>query len=368
MGILAATGGASVLLFSFAAGVIVDRVHRRPIMIAADFGRALLLASLPFLAFVHLLSIWHLIVVAACAGILTVLFDVAYQSYLPSLVKQDALLEGNRLLSMSAATAELVGPPLTGILVKALSAPIAILLDALSFVVSGLSALSIRQPEPASRSKSGESLCYEMSEGAKIILAHPTLRALLFRSVTAYLFLGPIVSFYILYAINVLHLSTVVLGIVIALGGAGSLIGGWFAGKIAERFSLNTSFFGSAVIIGLAQLLGPAASLSPRFAVLCLGIQQFVGDLAWTVYIVNETTLRQSIAPGHLLGRVNAAMQFASRGMLPLSALAAGFLGNAIGITNVLWLGSAGVLLSTIWLIPFVRPSEPSAKDSTSLP
>ena len=353
MGILAATGGASVLLFSFAAGVVVDRLHRRPIMIAADFGRALLLASIPVLAFMHLLSMWQLIAVAASAGILTVLFDVAYQSYLPSLVEQGALLEGNRLLSMSAATAELVGPPLTGILVKTLSAPIAILLDALSFLVSGQSARSIRRLETAPRPESGESLRNQMYAGATIILAHPMLRALLFRSVTAYLFLGPIFSFYILYAINVLHLSTVVLGIVIALGGDGSLIGGWFAGKITQRFSLGTSFFGSAVIIGVAQLFGPLASLSPRFAVLCLGIQQFVGDLAWTVYFINETTLRQTVAPGHLLGRVNAPVQFASRGMLPIGALAAGFLGNAIGIKNVLWLGSAGVLLSTVWLIPF---------------
>ncbi len=123
MGILAAIGGASVLLFSFAAGIVVDRVPRRPVMIAADLGRALLLASVPVFAFLHLLSITQLILVAACAGVLTVLFDVAYQSYLPSLIDSGELFEGNRLLSISAATAEILGPSLTGVLVKLLSAP-----------------------------------------------------------------------------------------------------------------------------------------------------------------------------------------------------------------------------------------------------
>ena len=129
MGILSATGGASVLLFSLWAGLIVDRVRRRPVMIAADIGRALLLSMIPVLALMHVLSIAHLIAIAACAGILTVLFDVAYQSYLPSLVGRDNLFEGNRLLSISSSTAEILGPSLTGVLVQLITAPIAILID-----------------------------------------------------------------------------------------------------------------------------------------------------------------------------------------------------------------------------------------------
>ena len=261
MGILAAIGGASVLLFSFAAGIIVDRVYRRPVMIAADLGRALLLASIPVCAFLHLLSIAQVILVAACAGVLTVLFDVAYQSYLPSLIQSCELLEGNRLLSISAATAEIVGPSLTGVLVKLLSAPIAVLLDALSFLVSGAATLSIRGQEPPPRISTHDSLKTEMLEGTKVILAHPILRALLFRSIVAFLFLGPMASFYILYAIRVLRFNTVVLGIAIALGGAGSLIGGISATHISKHLSIRTSFFGSALIVGCAQLLIPLASI-----------------------------------------------------------------------------------------------------------
>ncbi len=356
MGILAATGGASVLLFSLWAGIIVDRVRRRPVMIAADIGRALLLTCVPIFSMMHVLSIAHLIGIAACTGVLTVLFDVAYQSYLPSLVGTEDLFEGNRLLSISGSTAEILGPSLTGVLVQLITAPIAILLDALSFLVSGISVFIIRTPEPPAHATPHESLREELFGGMKTILEHPLLRALFFRSIILFLSMGlGMFTFYILYAIRILGLKPAALGVGIALGGAGSLVGGVFAGRIAKRLSLKSSFFASAIVIGVVQLLIPLASLTPRLGLLLICIQQFFGDFAFTIYYVNETTLRQSVAPPHLLGRVNAAIQLASRGMLPIGALAGGFLGGKIGITNTLWIGCAGVLLSTLCLLPVVR-------------
>jgi predicted MFS family arabinose efflux permease len=362
MGILSATGGASVLLFSLWAGVIVDRVRRRPVMIGADLGRALLLTSVPVLALLHTLSMVHLIAVAACTGVLTVLFDVAYQSYLPSLVGPEELFEGNRLLSISGSTAEILGPSLTGVLVQLITAPIAILLDALSFLVSGVSVWLIGKPEPAAHAVTHESLREEALGGMKTILAHPLLRALLFRSITAFLAMGlALNSFYVLYAIRVLGFKPASLGIAIALGGAGGLIGGLVSNRIARLVPLKFSFFGSALMIACFQSLVPLASVVPRFSLLLICLQQFFGDFAWTIYYVNETTLRQSVAPAHLLGRVNAAIQLASRGMLPIGALAGGFLAGKIGIVNTLWIGAAGVLLSTLWLLPVTRSSSTSA-------
>ena len=363
MGILSAAGAASVLLFSLFAGVIVDRVRKRPVMIAADVGRALLLGAIPVLALSHLLSISALIVVGATAGVLTVLFDVAYQSYLPVLVAREDLLEGNRLLSIASSTAELIGPAVTGLLVQIITAPLAILLDAVSFLISALSIWSIRIPEPEPLSASGPSGLFpsleEMAQGFKTILAHPVLRALFYRSITAFLSMGALFSFYILYAIRVLKFSPVELGFAIALGGAGSLVGGFFAGRLARLIPLKLSFLISAVVIVAFQSLVPAASLFPRWGAAFLCIQQFFGDCAWTVYYVGETTLRQQVAPGHLLGRVNAAMQFASRGMLPIGALASGFLGNSIGIVPVLWIGWIGLSLSTFWLAPLLWLNDP---------
>jgi predicted MFS family arabinose efflux permease len=356
MGILSATGGASVLLFSLWAGILVDRVRRRPVMIAADLGRAALLSLIPIFALRHLLSIPLLIAIAAFTGVLTVLFDVAYQSYLPSLAATEELFEGNRLLSISASTAEILGPSLTGVLVQLITAPFAILLDALSFLVSAFSVSMIRKPEPPAHSVPHESLREEMLGGMKTILAHPLLRALFFRSITAFLSMGlGLFNFYVLYAIRILGLKPATLGVAIALGGAGSLVGGALAARIAKRISLKSSLMGSVLMMGCFQMLIPFASVTPRFALLCICLQQFFGDFAGTIYYVNETTLRQSVAPRHLLGRVNAAIQLASRGMLPIGALAGGFLGARIGITNTIWISTAGALASALWLVPVVR-------------
>jgi MFS family permease len=356
MGILSATGGASVLLFSLWAGLIVDRVRRRPVMIASDLGRGLLLASIPVLAMLHVLSMVHLIAVAACAGVLTVLFDVAYQSYLPSLVGANELFEGNRLLSISGATAEILGPSLTGVLVQLITAPIAILIDALSFVVSGISVWVIRMPEPPAHPTPHESLREEILGGMKVILAHSLLRALFFRSIAAFLAMGlGLFTFYVLYIIQILGLKPAEMGVAIAMGGAGSLVGGFLSKYIAARVPVKVSFCSTALLIGCFQALTPLASLVPRFALLLICLHQFFGDFAWTIYYVNETTLRQSVAPSHLLGRVNAAMQLASRGMLPIGALAGGFLGGRIGVVNTIWVGAIGVLLSTLLLVPVLQ-------------
>ena len=362
MGVLSATGGASVLLFSLWAGVIVDRVRRRPVMIAADLGRALLLSSIPVLALMHVLTIAHLITVAALTGVLTVLFEVAYQSYLPSLVGQDELFQGNRLLSISGSTAEILGPSMTGVLVQLITAPIAILLDACSFVVSAVSVWLIRMPEPPPHATPHENLRDEILGGMKVILAHSLLRALFFRSILAFLSMGlGLFTYYVLFAIRVLGMKPASLGVAIALGGAGSLIGGLFSARIAKRLPLKLSFFASAFLIGCFQFLTPLAALTPRFALLLVCSQQFFGDFAWTIYYVNETTLRQSVAPPHLLGRVNAAIQLASRGMLPIGALAGGFLGEKIGIANTLWIAAVGVLLSTLFLVPVLRTQQEAA-------
>jgi len=355
MGRLAAVGSAAVLLFSLAAGVIVDRTSRRTIMIGADLGRALLLGAVPILALTHALRMSHLITVAALAGVLTVLFDVAYQSYLPSLVAEEDLFEGNRLLTLSASTAEVIGPLTTGILVKLITAPIAILLDAISYLISAASvwAIGVREPRRI-RAVAHESAGTELLAGIQTVMAHFALRLLLFRSATAFLFMGGVFTFYALYPIRVLGLSTVSLGIAIACGGAGSVLGGMLAGRIAKVIHWKHSFPASALVIGITQVCMPLASVFPRLALLLLCAQQIIGDFAWTVYYVNETTLRQTVVSGELLGRVNAAMQFASRGMLSIGALAAGYIASRIGMVNTLWIGAAGVLLSVAWLAPLM--------------
>ena len=353
MGVLSAISSAAVFVFGLGAGILVDRWKKRPVMIAADLGRAGLLSLVPIAAAAQVLSIATLMIIAALAGTLTVLFDVAYQSYVPVLVKPQELLESNKRLSISSSAAEMLGPALAGVLVQAMTAPLAILLDAVSFLVSAFSVWAIRKPEAASQRRSENvPLLSEALDGVRFIWTHPALQALLLRSVTAFLAMGFIFPLYLLNAIRVVHLSISALGVSIALGGAGGLAGASLARRLSAKHGLGQTFWGTAVLVGCAQCLIPLSSQVPRLGFGCLCLQQFMGDMMWTIYIVNETTLRQLLAPEQVMGRVNAAMQLASRGMLPFGALCGGFLAERFGVALTLWVGAAGVLLSCLWLIP----------------
>lgn len=357
MGVLTSISTAAVLVFGLTAGVIVDRLRKRPVMIATDLGRATLLGLIPLAALTHRLTFGVLITVAALVGILTVHFDVAYQSYLPVLVEREEIFESNRRLSTTSSGAELLGPALAGVLVQAITAPLAILVDALSFLVSAGSVWSIRKPEPATHEHHAAPQLADSLEGLRFIWSHAALRALLLRSATTFLAMGLIFPLYLLNAIRIVHLSTSALGVCIALGGAGGLAGAWFSTRLARRHGHAATFFLSAVIGGLAQCFIPLSSQFPRIGLLFLCIQQFIGDMAFTLYIVNETSIRQVLAPPQVMGRVNSVMQMASRGMLPFGALSGGLLAQRYGVAPTLWVAAMGVLLSSLWLLPLLRHS-----------
>ncbi|MBC7924017.1 MAG: MFS transporter, partial [Bryobacteraceae bacterium] len=318
MGILAATGSASVLVFGLAAGVIVDRVRRRPVMIITDLLRAALLGTIPLAAYFGVLSLAHLLIVAALVGICTVLFDVSYQAYLPSLVGAESLFDDNRRLAMSASTAEILGPSMTGVLIQTITAPVAILVDAFSFLASAISIIAIRRPEPPPVPSQGLPTRAEIFEGARIIRSNPILLALAARAVTAFLFFGVYASLYLLFAVRELKLSTSALGITIALGGVGSFVGAYVSRYVSERFPVGQTFFTSALAIGLIGFCIPAAAHFPAYGMALLAAAQLFGDCAWTIYHVSESTYRQRVTDPGALGRVNAAMQLASRGMVPV--------------------------------------------------
>ena len=351
MGALTAIGAAAVLLFSLVAGIWVDRLRRRPILIAADLARAALLATIPLAAARNLLSMPQLYVVLALTGVLTVFFDVSYQSYLPSLVGRDQLLEGNSKLAMSSSAAEIAGPGLTGFLVQLISAPIAILFDAISFLFSALMVGLIRKPEPTPTRHVRKHWRTEIGVGLRFIAQQPILRALAARSATAYLFYGLIGPLYILYGIRELRLSPAAIGIAIAMGGVGSLIGSSLAPRIGRRLGLGKTFIAASVVIGITAFFIPLAHGSVWLAMTCLLVSQLFGDAAFSIYEVNELSLRQTLAPHDVLGRVNGAMQLLSLGVWPLAAMVGGVLAGAIGLRATLTIAASGVLLSSAWLI-----------------
>jgi MFS family permease len=250
MGFLAATGAASVLLFGLLAGVWADRIRRRPIMVAADLIRAALLATIPAAEFAHRLSMGQLYAVIALTGLCTVFFDVAYQSYLPSLVERQELVDGNSKLAQSAAIAEIAGPSLTGVLVQTITAPIAILFDAISFVISSVSVLVIRKPEPRPQPPTKKThLWDETVAGLRFVFAHPVLKPLAAFSACAYFSMGVLGPLYVLYAIRELWLPPAALGAVIAVGGVGAMLGATFARPIGEALGLGRTFVASIGVV-----------------------------------------------------------------------------------------------------------------------
>lgn len=352
MGLLAAVGGAPVLLTGLLAGVWVDRLKRRPILIAADIGRAILLGSIPAAAFLGILNVWQLYIVLALSGILTVLFDVAYVAYLPGLVERENIVEGNSKLALSGAAAEVAGPGLAGVLIQTVTAPIAILLDAISFLVSVLTLSLIRKPEPPP-APAGERkpIAHEIREGLRATWGNKVLRAFLLSAGTTSFFGSFFGALYTLYAIRELGLGPAALGVTIAMGGVGDLVGALLAARLVKRYGLGPTLIGSFALGGGAAFLIPFASGPVVVAVGFLMAAQLVGDMLQTVYAINEVSVRQSITPDRLLGRTNASIQMLSAGIGPVGALAAGVLGESIGLRPTLTIAAVGGLLAILWLV-----------------
>jgi MFS family permease len=350
MGILSGAGAAAILLFGLFAGAWADRLRRRPILIWTDLGRAAVLGTVPLAVALGRLNMSQLYLVAAASAVLTVFFDVSYQAYLPSLVSAENILEGNSKMTLSESIAGVVGPGLTGILVAAITAPMAILFDAASFVCSAISVWLIRTPEPRPIPSAAPHIGREIVEGLRASWHEPILRTLLLRSATAAIFLGFGGSLYILFAVRELRIGAVLLGAVIAVGGCSEVFGALAAERLVRRFGFGPTLIGAALLPAIAALLPPLAHGPVMLCAAILALGQ-LGDMAWSIYGINALTLRQAIAPSHVLGRVNSAAHLTFRGVLPAGALLGGALAQAIGLRTAMFVGAGGFLLSTMWLI-----------------
>lgn len=350
MGLLSGGVAAAVLVFGLFTGPWIDRLRRRPILIATDMARALLLATIPFAAWSGRLGMPLLYAVAAAAGVLSFVFDSAYQSYLPSLVKQDDLLDGNSKLAASEAVAEVSGPALSGILIFTLTAPIAILFDAISFLVSAASLGWIRRPEPRPEPHSDPNMLREIREGLHASWRDPVLRPMACRMAQAAYFGGFMGSLYIIFAIRELKLNPAQLGVVISVGGVAALVGTLLTQPLVRILGIGRTYIAGAIFGAFGMLFTALAHGPVWMCCLYLAAAQAC-DIGWPAANIAEVTIRQSIAPPAVLGRVNSAMQMLFRGLLPIGAFTGGALAQSIGIRPVLLIGAAGFLLSSAWLI-----------------
>ncbi len=352
LGILSALGSLPILVFGLLAGGWVDRLRRRPILIGADLGRALILGTIPLAAVLGMLRIEWLYVVAALTGILTIFFDVAYGTILPVLVPRHDLIEANSKLGTSSALAEIGGPSLAGFLVQLISAPFAILIDAVSFLLSALGIALIRTVEPPPPpAAERRPLRHDMAEGLRLVLRQPILRALAGSAATATFFGNFIGVLYSIYCVKELGIPPALVGVMIGLGGVGAFIGTLVTGPLTRRVGVGRSIIGAILFATVVNATIPLVWGPPLLVAGILMATQVIGDIAWPVHSINEQSLRQALVPDRLLGRANASMHFLIGGLAPLGALLGGVLGEEIGMRPTLWIAIGGLLLSTLWLI-----------------
>lgn len=356
MALLSASQMAPGLVAALAAGVWVDRLPRRPIMVAADLGRAGLLGWVFAAAVLDVLSMEQLYIIAFALGLLGTFFDVAYRSYLPALVEPQALMEGNAKLAASASVAEAGSFSVGGWIVQLASAQVAVFVDAVSFLVSAVSLGAIRAGEPPPVPKEErEGAFRETREGLAAILGDPLLRAVALANVSRHFAYGAIGAVILLFVTTgELGMQPGLVGVIFAVGGASSLLGAGIAGRASRRLGAGPAMITGLFVAGLAALCIPLAPDASIVGVTFLVAQQLFGDAASTVFDINEVSLRQSIVPGRLLGRVDASVRFASLGVMLVGALAAGVIASQVGLRAALFAGTSGMFAAA--LIAFLSP------------
>ena len=344
------------LLVGLVAGAWVDRLRRRPVMIATDLGRAILLASIPIAAIANALSLGQLIVVSFLVAILSTFFNSASVAYLPALVSRARIVAANSALSASESVAEFTGFAISGFLVQVLTAPIAIAVDAVSFVFSAFFLGTIRQAEPPPpKVADREPVLHEIREGIRLVAAQPILRALAAAHAGNHVLWGVFGATYLLFATNEIGLGPAAIGIVAALGGAGSFVGAALAPRLARRFGVGHTMVGGLIGMTLGSILIP---LAPGGAVVVgaafLIVQHLVGDASGSVDGVVEQSVTQSIVDDRILGRVNATVEFVTTVTALAGSVVGGVVAELFGLRAALVIGVLGGAASAliVWFSP----------------
>ncbi|MDX8053966.1 MFS transporter [Lentzea sp. BCCO 10_0798] len=349
LGLLSAAQTIGFLLIALPAGVLADRVRRRPVLIACDLLRAGLLALVPLLWWFDLLAFPQLLVVVFAAGLAQVVFDVTYQSYVPALVGRTALVTANGRLESSRSTAVAAGPALGGVLSQALGAANAVFLTSVGYLASAflLSRIPVVEERPVRAEK--RSLRTEIAEGLKFVLGNRLLRATTAAATIFNFSYGITQPLVVVLLVGELRLSESMVGLMLALAGVGGLIGALVAGRIADSIGRSRAIWVSEFACVPAFLLLPLTFPGWGLAFFAAGF--FLLHLILSVFNVSNLSFRQAICPDHLLGRMNASVRFLMWGALPLGAVVGGVLGTALGARWSLVIAAAGFLCAALVLL-----------------
>jgi MFS family permease len=343
------------LAIGLVAGAWVDRLRRRPVMIAADIGQAVILGSVPVAALMGWLSIPQLIAVALLASAFESGHNAADVAYLPTIVEREQIVDANSALTASRSVAEFSAFSISGFLVQIFTAPMAIAIDAVSFVVSALVLGTIRRPEAEPHPVAERApLLAEIRDGLRPITRSATLRAIAAASSGSHFLWGVFGSLYLLFASEELGLDPATIGLIAAIGGASSLVGAVLAGRLSRRLGIGpTILLGLVGFTAASALLPLAPAGAIAIAIVVLVIAQ-VGDLGATINEINELSLVQSIVPNNMLGRVSSSLEFLTHLWLLVGTIVGGVLGEWFGVRSAMWLGVLGGVVGIVflWLSP----------------
>lgn len=351
MGVLTAAATVPNLAIGLLAGVWVDRLpRRRPLLVATDLASAAALLSIPVAWWLGALTVTQLVVVELAVGCARVLFRPAYQSHLPQVVERAHLTRASGHLRTSDSAAMLVGPGLGGLLVQAVSAPVAVVLDGLSFLVSAMCIRSLRKPEQRSAPKATDrSLRAELGEGLSTVLRNPSLRAIAGSAANLNLFGMLVMALFVAYATRTLGLSAGLIGAIAMTGGAGALAGALAAPWIATRIGDGRAIVAATVVFSFSLFALPLASGPRWLEIVVLGAGELVGGFAVMVFDVTAAGVTLGSVAPELLGRVSSCSAFLTQGVKPIGALAGGVLGTALGLHAALWIAAAGATTTMAW-------------------
>ena len=346
--LLGALEYAPFLFLTLPAGVWVDRLRRRPLLIAADVGRALVLASVPVAWALDVLNIWQLFAVGFLTGSLTVVFDVAYVPYIASIVDRERLVDANSKMEITRSSAQAAGPGLGGALVQLVGAPFALIADAVSFVVSGFLAWRIRAAETVPASDGApRSTRTELVDGLRYVVGNPYLRPIMACTAASNFFgsaiWGPLL---VLYGVRVLELDAATIGLALALGNVGVIAGALLVGRISSRLGIGPTIALASVLFGPVVLLVPLAPKSQPLPLLVAGLG--VTGFGGVVFNVTIRSLAQAITPNRLLGRTTAIVRLIVWGVIPLGTLLGGVVAETIGIRTAIWVGAVGASFAAL--------------------
>lgn len=365
LGVLAAVAGGAAWAAALLAGGFVDRHRRRPLLIGADLLRAAVLIAIPIAAGLGVLTLAQVLAAAALVAAASVVFDIASHSYLPSIVGRAELVEGNSRLAATKSVAEVGGPALAGVLFQWLSAPIAVAVNAVTYLVSAAFLAAIQSPEAPPAKSPQEHWTRKVTQGFRLAWSEPRVRPLLLMATAQALFGGVFSALYVLFALRTLSLTPAMLGLAIGAGGVGALAGAVIAPRLSYRLGQGRAIIVAMVGAALAVLVTPFAPAAPMAGLVALVVSQVIGDAFAVAGGVLTASLRQTLMPQAVLGRVAGAFHASAGAMAVIGALGGGLLGQAIGPRAALLIAALGFFIPALIAVlsPLRAPREPAAGD-----